>query len=126
MKTQVVTYNMTFQYSHPLKKAFDKGLMPEVKRGLLGHELTIKTRSLEHLTPKSQGGGLGWNNVALTDKMANSRRGVKPIEEIVTKEMWIKYLKQFVNVKNYLVDGMVYIKAICRRFKIDLREILND
>ena len=117
---------MTFQYSHPLKKAFDKGLMPEVKKGLLGHELTIKTRSLEHLTPKSQGGGLGWNNVALTDKMANSRRGVKPIEEIVPKEMWIKYLKQFVNVKNYLVDGMVYIKAICRRFKIDLREILND
>ena len=118
--------NVSFQYNHPLKKAFDKGLMPEVKKGLLGHELTIKTRSIEHLTPKSQGGGLGWNNVALTDKMANSRRGVKPIEEIVTKEMWIKYLKQFVNVKNYLVDGMVYIKAICRRFKIDLREILND
>lgn len=118
--------NVSFQYNHPLKKAFDKGLMPEVKRGLLGHELTIKTRSLEHLTPKSQGGGLGWNNVALTDRIANSLRGVRPIEEIVTKEMWIKYLKQFINVKNDLVDGMVYIKAICRRFKIDLREVLND
>ena len=117
--------NPNFGYNHPLKKAFDRGLMPEVKRGLLGHELTIKNRSLEHLTPKSQGGGLGWNNVALTDRIANSLRGLRPIEELVTHEMWIKYLRQFINVKNDFVDGMQYIKALCRRFKIDLREVLD-
>lgn len=115
----------SFGYNHPIKKAFDKGLMPDVKKGLLGHDLTRKNRSLEHLTPRSQGGGLQWNNVALTDKMANSKRGLKPIEEMVTKQMWIAYLKQFINVKNQYINGMLYIKALCKRFKIDIKEILN-
>ena len=117
--------NISFGYNHPLKKAFDKGLMPEVKRGLLGHELTIKNRSLEHLTPKSQGGGLGWNNVALTDRMANSLRGLRPIEEVVTKQMWIDYLRQFINVKNEYVNGLHYIKQLCKRFNINIKEVLN-
>ena len=115
----------SFGYNHPIKKAFDKGLMPEVKKGLLGHPINKETRSLEHLTPRSQGGGLQWNNVALTDKMANSKRGLKPIEEMVTKEMWIAYLKQFKKVKNEYINGMLYIKALCKRFKIDIKEVLN-
>ena len=117
--------NPFFKANHPIKKAFDKGLMPEVKKGLLGHELTRKTRSLEHLTPKSQGGGLHWDNVALTDKLANSQRGVRPIEELVTKQMWIDYLKQFINVKNEYIDGIKYIKGLCKRFKIDIKEVLK-
>ena len=117
--------NLAFQYNHPIKKAFDKGLMPEVKRGLLGHPIDKSTRSLEHLTPKSLGGTLDWDNVALTDRIANSKRGITPIEELVTKQMWIDYLKQFVNVKNKFMDGMEYIRLLCKRFKIDIKEVLN-
>ena len=95
MKVGVVN-NVSFQYKHPIKKAFDKGLLPDVKKGLLGNPIDKSTRSLEHLTPKSLGGTLDWDNVALTDKLANSKRGVTPIEELVTKQMWIDYLKQFV------------------------------
>lgn len=124
MKIESIS-SLGFKYNHPIKKAFDKGLMPEVKRGLLGHELTKKTRSLEHLTPKSQGGTLAWDNVALTDKLANSKRGITPIEELVTKQMWIDYLKQFVNVKNKFMDGMEYIRGLCKRFKIDIKEIVK-
>lgn len=124
MKVESIS-SLGFKYNHPIKKAFDKGLLPDVKRGLLGHELTKKTRSLEHLTPKSLGGTLAWDNVALTDKTANSKRGITPIEELVTKQMWIDYLKQFVNVKNKFMDGMEYIRGLCKRFKIDIKEIVK-
>lgn len=117
--------SLVFQYNHPIKKAFDKGLLPDVKKGLLGHPIDKSTRSVEHLTPKSLGGTLAWDNVALTDKTANSKRGVTPIEELVTKQMWIDYLKQFVNVKNKFMDGMEYIKGLCKRFKIDIKEIVK-
>lgn len=124
MKIEAIN-SLVFQYNHPIKKAFDKGLMPEVKRGLLGHPIDKKTRSIEHLTPKSLGGTLDWDNVALTDKIANSKRGITPIEELVTKQMWIDYLKQFVNVKNKFMDGMEYIRGLCKRFKIDIKEVLK-
>lgn len=117
--------SVNFGYSHPLKTAFDKGLMPEVKKGLLGHPINKKTRSIEHLTPKCLGGKLTNDNVALTHKIANSKRGITPIEEIVTEQMWIDYLKQFVNVKNKFIDGIEYIKGLCKRFKIDERKILK-
>ena len=117
--------NPFFKANHPIKKAFDKGLMPEVKKGLLGHPIDKETRSLEHLTPKSLGGGLEWENVAITHKVANSKRGITPIEELVTKQMWIDYLKQFINVKNQYIDGIKYIKGLCKRFKIDIKEVLK-
>lgn len=119
------TNQLTFQYSHPLKTAFDRGLMPEVKKGLLGHKLTKKNRSIEHIIPKCMGGTLANDNVALSDRKANMLRGTTPIEEIVTKEMWIEYLRQFINVKNKFIDGMEYIKGLCKRFKIDIKEVLK-
>ena len=124
MKVESIS-SLGFKYNHPIKKAFDKGLLPDVKKGLLGHPIDKKTRSIEHLTPKSLGGTLAWDNVALTDKTANSKRGVTPIEELVTKQMWIDYLKQFVNVKNKFMDGMEYIRGLCKRFKIDIKEVLK-
>ena len=117
--------NVTFQYSHPLKTAFDRGLMPEVKKGLLGHPLTKKNRSIEHIIPKCMGGTLKNDNVALSDRKANMLRGTTPIEQVVTKEMWIEYLRQFINVKNKFVDGMEYIKGLCNKFGIDIKEVLN-
>lgn len=118
--------NITFKYNHPLKTAFDRGLMPEVKKGLLGHKLTKKNRSIEHIIPKCMGGTLANDNVALSDRRANMLRGATPIEKLVTKEMWIEYLKQFINVKNKFIDGMEYIKGLCKKFNIDIKEVLND
>ena len=51
MLVQMPPYNPNFQYSHPIKTAFDRGLMPEVKKGLLGHPINKKTRSIEHIIP---------------------------------------------------------------------------
>lgn len=124
MKIKVIKSNeISFQYSHPLKTAYKKGLMPEVVNGLYGEK--IVKPSIEHLTPHSQGGKTTWNNVAITDAKANNLRGVRPIEELVTKEMWKAYLKQFINVKNKFVDGLQYIKTMCKRFQIDIKEIIG-
>lgn len=122
---QTPPYNPIFQYNHPLKTAFDRGLMPEVKRGLLGHKLTKKNRSIEHIIPKCMGGTLSNDNVALSDRKANMLRGATPIEKVITKEMWIEYLRQFINVKNKFIDGMEYIKGLCKKFNIDIKEVLN-
>ena len=118
--------NPFFKARHPIKKAFDRGLMPDVKKGLLGHKLTKKNRSVEHIIPKSKGGTLANDNVALSDRMANMQRGNRPIEEFVTHQMWIDYLRQFIKVKNKFIDGMEYIKGLCKKFKIDIKEVLND
>ena len=125
MKTQIVTYNMTFQYNHPLKKAFDKGLLGKDFKGLYGIKLTKKNRTIEHINPHSLGGGLNWGNVALADRIMNAVRGIKPIDEFVTFQMWKDYLKQFIKIKNQYIDGMKYIKEICKARKLDIKEILK-
>lgn len=117
--------NISFKYNHPLKKAFDKGLLGKDFKGLYGVKLTIKNRTLEHIKPHSLGGGLNWGNVALADRIMNSIRGIKPIEEFVTFDMWKTYLKQFEKIKNRYVDGMKYIKAICEERGFDIKEILK-
>ena len=116
---------VSFGYNHPIKTAFDKGLLPKGLKGLYGVTLTKKNRSIEHLKPHCKGGKLSLDNVALADKYRNFKRGIEPIENWVTKEMWIAYLKQFIDVKNKFIDGIAYIKAICKRFKIDIKEILK-
>lgn len=98
--------------------------MPDVKYGLYGTRLTPKTVSLEHITPKSQGGKLTFDNLALADVFENNKRGTTPINECVTKEMWIRYLRQFKNVKNKFVDGIEYIKGICKKQNINTKEVL--
>lgn len=124
MIVQLTTNSPNFQYNHPLKTAYKKGLLKDVQYGLYGKKLTKDTVSLEHITPKSQGGKLTFDNLALADKFENSKRGVKPINECVTKEMWIKYLRQFINVKNKFVDGVEYIKGICKKQNIKTKEVL--
>lgn len=116
MKTNNIDCTV-FGYSHPLKTAYLKGLLPTVKRGIYGKKLTKKTVSLEHITPKSQGGKLTWDNLFLADRFENSKRGVEPIENYITKYSLIKYLAQFIGIKNKYIDGDAYIDAIIDRFK---------
>lgn len=118
--------NISFGYNHPLKKAFDKGLLGKDFKGLYGIKLNSKNRTVEHIIPHSLGGGLNWGNTALADRTMNAKRGIKPIEDFVTFQMWKTYLKQFIKIKNKYIDGMIYIKAICKARGFKLKEILND
>lgn len=117
--------SVSFGYNHPIKKAFDKGLLGKDFKGLYGVKLTKKNRTIEHIVPHSLGGGLNWGNVAIADKIMNSKRGIKPIEEFVTFEMWKTYLKQFIDIKNQYIDGMQYIKEICKCRGFKLNDILK-
>lgn len=117
--------NISFGYSHPIKKAFDKGLLGEDFKGLYGVKLTKANRSVEHIKPHSMGGKTTWGNVALADKFMNSKRGTEPIENFVTFDMWKNYLKQFEKIKNDIIDGMRYIKSICETQGFDIKEILK-
>lgn len=103
-------------YNHPLKKAFKKGLLPNVRNGIYGNPINKNNVSLEHGQPVSQGGLTELSNLFLAEKDANSKRGVKPIEDFLTREMLVKYLAQFVGVKNYLINGAKYINAIIDRW----------
>ena len=118
--------NISFGYNHPIKKAFDKGLLGKDFKDLYGIKLNSKNRTVEHIIPHSLGGGLNLGNVALADRLMNSIRGIKPIEDFVTFDMWKAYLKQFEKIKNEYVNGMHYIKQICKARGFKLKEILND
>ena len=124
MRVELTSNSPNFQYRHPLKTAYKKGLLKDVKYGLYGELLTKDTVSLEHITPKSKGGKLTLDNLALASIAENNKRGITPINEMVTKDMWVKYLKQFVNVKNHMVNGINYIKAICKKQKINPKEVI--
>lgn len=125
MKVDFHIQNVNFKYNPPIKKAFKKGLMPEVTHGLYGEPINNDTVTAEHITPASLGGTLNEDNIALAHWYKNCQRGVEPIEKWVTEEMWIAYLKQFKNVKNHYVDGVRYIRKMCNRFKIDIRKVLG-
>lgn len=114
---EVTLNSVSFGYSHPIKTAYKKGLLPTVKKGIYGKKLTPKTVSLEHITPHSLGGKTVEENLFLADKFENSRRGVKPIEEFITKKSLLEYLEQFIDVKNKYIDGNRYIKKILKRFE---------
>lgn len=117
--------NISFGYNNILKSEWLKGNLPTVKRGFYGDVLTKKNVSLEHLQPRSKGGKTITGNVALADKGMNAKRGIEPIEKYVTFEMWKSYLKQFEKIKNKFIDGMAYIKAICKEQGFDIKEILK-
>ena len=103
-------------YNHPLKKAFKKGLLPTVRKGIYGFDIYPDTVSLEHGKPVSKGGKTETANLFLADCWMNSKRGVKPFEDFVTKKMLADYLTQFIGVKNHLIDGQKYIDAIMKRW----------
>lgn len=121
----IQTNQPTFQYSHPLKTAYRKGLLPKDIKGLYKVKLTQKNVSLEHGIPASLGGPTTYDNLFLADRVKNRERGIKPLLEVVTKEDIAEYLSQFIDVKNKFIDGMRYIKGICCRFDIDIKEVFK-
>lgn len=125
MRPNPIQNNLTFKYSHPLKTAYRKGLLPKDLKGLYKVKLTQKNVSLEHGVPASLGGPTTYDNLFLADKVKNRERGTKPLLEVVTKEDIAEYLSQFIDIKNRFIDGIKYIKGICSRFGIDIREVFK-
>ena len=101
-------------YNSPLKTAWKKGLLPTVKKGIYGKELTMKNISLEHIVPHSQGGKTSLDNLFLADAYENSKRGTKPIADFISYKQLHEYLDQFINVKVHDFNGNDYIRRILR------------
>ena len=108
----IQTGQVTFGYSHPLKTAWKKGQLPQVKYGFYGERLTKKTVSLEHLKPISKGGKTEWKNLVLADKEINHARGDQPLQNFIKLDKMAKYLEQFINIKVGDFDGNKYIAMI--------------
>ena len=108
----VLIYRPNFGYSHPLKTAWKKGQLSQVKRGFYGERLTQRNVSLEHLCPISKGGKTEWGNLVLADNKINNARGDKPLGEFLNLKAMGEYLEQFKNIKIKGFDGNKYIAMI--------------
>lgn len=111
MRIQAVSFG---SYRSPLKAAWKKGLLPTVKRGIYGKELTLDNISLEHIIPHSKGGKTILDNLFLADSLENARRGVKPIADVITKKQLADYLEQFKDIKVKKFNGNDYIMRILK------------
>ena len=95
---------ISFTAKPDLKKLFDSGKLPQVKNGFYGDILDLHNVTREHLLPKSQGG---------TKRLRSNHN----INDFVTKETAIEYLKQFQDVSLKDFNGIEYIKGIVGTLK---------
>lgn len=102
----------TFGYHHPLKTLYKKGKLPTVKYGFYGDTLSAKSVSLEHLLPRSKGGKSVLSNYVLASKANNTKRGNDDIHQHFKPKAAMRYLDQFVGVKQKGFDGNKYVQMI--------------
>lgn len=72
-----------------------------------GEKMSFNEATLEHMTPKSHGGGESWKNLALAKKSVNNERGNVPVSE------W-KYKAQYKLVEPKLRPIAAEIKEAIR------------
>lgn len=102
-------------YNSELKTLWRAGKLPQVKKGFYGGKITQDTLSLEHLEAHSKGGKTELNNLVITTKANNCKRGNKPLAEFLNLKAMAEYLLQFVNIKVGNFDGNAYIKGIIQK-----------
>ena len=112
MQVQAVTFQ---GYNSILKTAWKQNKLPTVQKGIYGKELTLNTISLEHIEPHSLGGQTVLDNLFLADMYENSKRGIKPIADVITYKQLFDYLTQFIGVKTKGFNGNDYIIRIMRK-----------
>ena len=108
---------ISFTAKPDLKKLFDSGKLPQVKNGFYGDILDLHNVTREHLLPKSQGGTKRLTNIVLASADKNMLRSNHNINDFVTKETAIEYLKQFQDVSLKDFNGIEYIKGIVGTLK---------
>ncbi len=114
--------NISFGYRTILKEYFLKGLLPTVKYGIYGGELTQDNVTIEHLRPRCEGGGTELSNIALATWDNNHRRKNKPLCKVLTQNQADIYLKQFEDVDLPDFNGKQYINWV----KGTLEKLLNS
>lgn len=114
MSIQAVTFG---SYNNILKTAWKNGQLPTVTKGIYGKTLTKDTLSLEHIVPHSLGGATTLDNLFLADMYENSKRGIKPIADVITEKQLTEYLLQFKNIKIKGFNGDDYIRRIIRKIE---------
>ena len=108
--------NPSFGYSSPLKDLYRNGKLP-VKYGFYGDKLTKANVSLEHLLPYSKGGKTNLDNLVLSTKQNNFKRGNQPLSIFINFDNVERYLNQFVDVKIKNFNGNEYIQNILKTIK---------
>ena len=114
-----VTISPQINFTADIKRLFDKGLIPEVKKGFYGNSLTSKNASREHLVPHCKGGTRTEANIVLADRLVNNIRGAKPIKDVADSDTAIEYLAQFkgIELPEHKFYGNAYIMKIAKTLK---------
>lgn len=104
--------DVSFGYSNKLKTLYKKGLLPTVRKGFYGGDLSKEVTTLEHLIPHSKGGATVLSNLVLATADNNLRRGNKHLSLFFKPEAAKEYLDQFIGVKVKNFNGDNYIKLV--------------
>lgn len=105
--------NPSFGYSSPLKDLFRSGKL-KLTYGFYGDKLTKSNVSLEHLLPHSKGGKTTLDNLVLSSKQNNFKRGNKPLSEFINLENAKRYLNQFIGIKLKNFNGNEYVQNVLK------------
>lgn len=112
----------SFGYSSRLKTLWRKGMLPTVKKGFYGDTLTQKNLSLEHLELHSEGGKTTWDNLVLSSKDKNWKRGNEPLSWHINFKAMGEYLEQFKDVVVGDFIGNAYVQGIIKKVNSLLAE----
>lgn len=104
-------------YNSILKTKWRQGLLPSVKKGFYGDDLTQDNLSVEHLELHCKGGPTTLDNTVLASKNQNNKRGCKDLNKVIDIAKAKQYLLQFVGVNDEGFDGDIYVKNIIKRLK---------
>jgi hypothetical protein len=121
MELQRTEYNPSFGYYHPIKKLWQNKQL-KIEKGFYGGKITKKSFSFEHLKCHCNGGTTTLDNLVITTKENNNKRGNKPLKDFIDFKAMEEYLNQFKDITVEWFDGNKYIQAIRHTIKKLLQE----
>lgn len=104
--------SVSFGYHSKLKTLYKKGLLPTVKKGFYGGELSNEVVTLEHLIPHSRGGATCLSNLVLATAENNFKRGNQYLFMFFKPDAAREYFDQFAGVRIKNFDGDKYVKSV--------------
>lgn len=99
-------------YNWRVKKLFDQGKLPTVKKDISGRKLTRGNRTVDHVVPKSKGGKVTDENAMIATAEFNSLRGNRDIRDFITAEKFALWAEQYMDINVDGFNGAKYVKGI--------------